>query len=129
MAAEQGPARTCEQKWSIRGVFVQVSRGVALVVSIETDDLHPIRAFSRRILLPQRPARLVDRIDRDCFRPFSGGDEEPSLGINRESARLALGGRTSELEPRSLLESEPPFAIPRSEVKQWGRPDHPIMSQ
>ena len=63
--------------------------------SIETDDLHPVGAFSGRVLADglERAARLLDRIDRNGFRFFPARDQEPALGIDRESARLALGGR------------------------------------
>src|SRR5436309_2922066 len=46
-----------------------------------------VRAFPRRVLLQQAQpaARRVDRIDRDRFRLFPGGDEELSLGMKSGS--------------------------------------------
>src|SRR2546426_2434746 len=67
--------------------------------SIEADDLDPVRALPGRILLQQleRASRLLDRVDRDRFRLFPRGDEKPSFGIDRESARLLLRRRAREI--------------------------------
>src|SRR3981081_2361542 len=78
--------------------------------SIEADDLDPVRALPGRILLQQleRASRLLDRVDRDRFRLFPGGDEEPSPGIDRESARLLLRRRAREVGelPASRIDAE-----------------------
>src|SRR5882672_4739673 len=74
-------------------------RSLFICASIEADDLDPVRTFPGRILLqqPERAARLLDRVVRDRFRLFPRGDEEPSPGIDRESARLLLRRRAREI--------------------------------
>src|SRR2546426_5863752 len=78
--------------------------------SIEADDLDPVRALPGRILLQQleRASRLLDRVDRDRFRLFPRGDEKPSFGIDRESARLLLRRRAREIAelPACRLDAE-----------------------
>jgi len=52
-----------------------------VAVRLEADDLDPVGAFPRGILLEQlqRATRLVDRVDRNRRRLLAGGDEESSL--------------------------------------------------
>jgi hypothetical protein len=56
------------------------------VVLIKTDDFHPVRALSCRILADQLhgAACLVDRVGRNRVRLFPRDNEKSSLGINRK---------------------------------------------
>src|SRR6516164_1791703 len=68
-------------------------------ISIEAHDLHPVRSLACRILLEklQGSVRRIDRVHRDRVGLLSGDDHESSTRIDVEAARLALGGRASEI--------------------------------
>src|SRR6266542_6938040 len=69
------------------------------ISSIEGDDLHPVRAFARRIL-PERLERAggpVDLVDRDRIRLLAAHHHVAALGIDAEPARLLLGRRAREI--------------------------------
>src|SRR6267378_5974434 len=68
-------------------------------LSIEADDLHPVRALAGRDLADRHQAavRLNDRIRGDRIRFLAGDDHEAAGGIDAEAARLLLGGSAAEV--------------------------------
>src|SRR5262249_7828747 len=74
---------------------VSLVSGMAGTLLGGRSDLGPVRALAGRIFPDglERPARRVDRVDRERLGFFSRCDEIPPLRIDREAARLLLGGR------------------------------------
>ena len=84
-----------DSNWGQRTAWRYLSPAGATAISVETDKFHPVGALSGGVLVEEleRAAGLVDRIDGNRLRLFSGRDEELAFGIDGESARLTLGGR------------------------------------
>src|SRR5215472_16074382 len=72
-----------------------------LAASLHFNDFDPISALANRKArrLAKFSAGLIDPIDRQPIRFFTGSDEIASAGVDIDAARLPFGGKMCAVQP------------------------------